>query len=153
MLQLLPIYYLSSDVLICRYNTWIAVRVEDQQKHCTSFNLVSTRPEVRAGSAIQQHITDLCLDLLTVLDSFPVKSQVTEFLEMSELGLYQAWNTTIWPLTTSSSPLGISTFCVSPGTTTQTSTETVYQDCSVTEEQQSLFSRFGADWSHNGDHL
>ncbi|TNN73244.1 hypothetical protein EYF80_016575 [Liparis tanakae] len=38
--------------------------------------------------------------------------QRTEFLEMSELGLYQACNTTIWPLTTSISPLGISTSLV-----------------------------------------
>lgn len=47
--------------------------------------------------------------LLTGLVPFPKNCQVMEFLEMSEPGLYQACSTAIWPLTTSISPLGIST--------------------------------------------
>lgn len=57
---------------------------------------------------------------------------------MSELGLYQACNTTIWPLTTSISLLGISTLWVSPGTTTQTGMGTVNHNCNVAEAQQFL---------------
>lgn len=63
---------------------------------------------------------------LTGLDSFPMKSQETEFLDISVVGLYQACNTTIWPLTTSISPLGISTFWVSPATMTETNTRSLW---------------------------
>lgn len=56
---------------------------------------------------------------LTGLLPFVLNCQVTEFLEISELGLYQACSTAIWPLTTSISRLGISTAWVSPGRTAE----------------------------------
>lgn len=46
---------------------------------------------------------------LTGLLPFVSNCQVTEFLEISELGLYQACSTATWPFTTSISRLGIST--------------------------------------------
>ena len=58
------------------------------------------------------------LNSLTCLDSLAMKFQMTVFLWMSELGLYQACNTAIWPFTTSMSLLGISTRCESPGAVT-----------------------------------
>lgn len=53
--------------------------------------------------------------LLTGLDPFPLNCHMTVFSETSELGLYQACRTTIWPLITSISRLGVSTTWVSPG--------------------------------------
>lgn len=69
------------------------------------------------GSTVRLIPADFRFELLTGLVPFPKNCHVTAFLEMSELGLYQACRTTIWPLTTSISLLGISTARVSPGRT------------------------------------
>lgn len=56
---------------------------------------------------------------LTGFVPFPKNCQVTEFLEMSDPGLYQACSMAIWPFTTSIWALGISTTWASPGRATQ----------------------------------
>lgn len=121
----MPIHCFSSNILFL-YSRGIS-------KHTVlHFNLLKGSPfSAPLGHSRVNDTAHSCFDGLTCLDSFPMKCQRTEFLEMSELGLYQACNTTIWPLTTSISLLGNSTFRVSPGTTTQSGTQTVHNNCDV----------------------